>query len=82
MSTIAASTFDGMVSATLSDTADDPAGPFAGIFVSAAGTLKFRDGRGQTVTMAACPVGHLYVRCVRVFSTGTGATVFGLLAMP
>lgn len=83
MSNIAASVFDRAVAVTKSDTTDDPAIEnmgFAGLYCTVAGTLKINDGIGQPVSFAAVAVGIIPIRCRRVWSTGTSATVLGLLA--
>ncbi|MGA7122466.1 MAG: hypothetical protein WBY94_20355 [Polyangiaceae bacterium] len=89
MSNIAAITYDGAVAVTKSDTVDDPnagAAGFAGLMVTATGTVSFQDGLGNTVVTgtitptAAPPI--IPVRCVRVNATGTTATVYGLRAVP
>jgi hypothetical protein len=76
--------FDQAVATTKSDTADDPALPggssFSGLYCTVAGTLKINDGRGQPVSFAAVAVGLVPIRCRRVWSTGTSATVMGLIA--
>lgn len=83
MSSILAITYDGTGSVTVSDTTGDPAGPFAGLIVTATGTLKFRDMRGGDTTLSATTVGQIIpIACSRVWSTGTSATVRGLYAMP
>jgi hypothetical protein len=85
MSNILAQTYDQAVAVTPSDSVADPAGPFAGLLVITAGSgLKFTDQYGNTVAMTGTiPVGtEIHVACSRVWSTGTGATVVGLIAMP
>ena len=86
MSSIAATTYDGAYAVTKSDTVDDPnGGPagFAGLLVVATGTLSFVDALGNTVAITLVPAFALIpVRCVRVNTTGTSATVFGLRAVP
>ena len=84
MSNISASVFDQAVATTPSNTTDDPALPggnsFAGLYCTATGTLKINDGRGQPVVFPAVAIGLIPVRCRRVWSTGTTATVMGLIA--
>lgn len=78
MSSILARTYDDMKDVTKSDTVDDPAGPFAALLVTAAGTLKVTTRRGTVIALAAVVVGER-IECPvsRVWSTGTGATVIG-----
>ena len=83
MSSILAITYDGTATVTPSDTALDPAGPFAGLLVTTTGTLKFRDLRGGDTTLSTTTEGQIIpIAIARVWSTGTGATVRGLYAMP
>jgi hypothetical protein len=84
MSNILARTYDAAIPVTKSDTAADPQGPFAGILVAIAGTLKFTDLHGNDVTFSASLAAgtEIHVACSRVWNTGTGATVFGLRANP
>ena len=78
-----ATTYDGAVAVTVSDTTKDPQGPFAGLLVGAAGTVKFTDSIGNAVTLGSLAIGTVIpVACSRVWSTGTTATVFGLRANP
>lgn len=80
MSSILARTYDDMKDVTKSDSTDDPAGPFAALLVTAAGTLKITTKRGTVIALAAVAVGER-IECsvVRVWSTGTGATVVGYI---
>ena len=84
MSNIAATVFDHMVAVTKSDSpGDDPACEntgFSSLYCTTAGSLKFQDGRNQTVTVPSIQLGLFQVRCRRVWATGTSATVMGLLA--
>lgn len=77
-------TYDGAVAVTASDTVNDPAGPFAGFYVGAAGDVKVHTSRGQDVLFKACNAGVVYtVSIKRVWSTGTvgnGALVLGMQA--
>jgi hypothetical protein len=65
----------GAVNPTLSDTAnaDDPAGvPARGLFVAAAGNVKFVTANGDTVTLTAVAANTVIPISVRqVFNTGT-----------
>lgn len=81
MSSILAITYDGAVPVSPSNTTNDPAGPFAGLLVTAAGTLVFIDMRGNTVTLAVTLVGQIIpIACKRV-NTGS-PVVYGLYAPP
>lgn len=83
MSAILSRTYDAAIAVTVSDSTADPAGPFAGLLVAAAGTVKFTDAQGNTVTMASVLAGtEIHVATSRVWSTGTAATVYGLRAQP
>jgi hypothetical protein len=83
MSDILAITYDDAVTVTPSDTQADPAGPFAGLLVTATGTLKFRTIRGHDIALSSTTVGQQIPYAVaRVWSTGTTATVLGNLALP
>ena len=82
MSSILAVTYDGAVAVTPSGTTNDPAGPFAGLLVTTAGTLSFVDVRGNTIVMTMPVVGQIIpIACKRV-NTGNAAVVLGLYAMP
>lgn len=83
MSNILARCYDAALAATLSDTTADPQGPFAGLLVAVAGTVKFTDLQGNVVTMGSLLAGtEIHVATKFVWSTGTGATVYGLRAIP
>jgi hypothetical protein len=82
MSNLLATTYDYAVAVTKSDTVDDPAGPFAGLYVSAGGTLIYWGLGGPqaanpvTITVVA----GTYVRWpIKRIGASTGATVFGLV---
>lgn len=83
VSNIQATVHEGAKAVTASDATNDPAGPFSGLIVTGAGTLKITTMMNDTVTLAAVVVGQ-YIPIVtkRVWSTGTSATVIGLTAMP
>lgn len=83
MSNIQAVTYEDAVDVTLSDTVNDPAGPFAGLLVCSDGdTIKFTSRTG-TITLAGGYAGQIIPIMVRrVWNTGTSATVVGLLALP
>jgi hypothetical protein len=71
-------TYDDLRAVTPSDTAKDPAGPFMGLVVTVAGTLKLTTRAGTTLELAAVVVGQEIKTMVqRVWSTGTSATVAG-----
>lgn len=76
--------YDSATTVTKSDTVNDPNGPFAALYVTAAGNLSFADGSGQGPVGGAAfavTVGMLIpIRCQRVNATGTSATVVGLKA--
>ena len=75
--------YEGAFAPALSDGTNDPNGPFAGLIVTAAGTLKVHTVAGQDVSFAATAVGQLIPLAVtRVWSTGTSATVVGLSTPP
>jgi hypothetical protein len=84
VSSILAITYDGGAAVTASDTTADPAGPFAGIFTGAGGTIKLTTVKGQTLTFVSLPAGVILpVATQRVWSSTTNATsVLGLVAMP
>jgi hypothetical protein len=83
VSNIMARTYDDFRTVTPSDGTDDPAGPFAGLLVTVAGTLKVTTRMGTTIALAAVAVGQeIHVPVKRVWSTGTGATVVGMIAEP
>jgi hypothetical protein len=83
MSNILARTYDAALAVAPSDTDADPQGPFAGLLVAVAGTVKFTDTTGNTVTTGALLAGtEIHVATSRVWSTGTGATVYGLRSTP
>jgi len=83
MSNIQSRTYENAAAVTVSDTVADPAGPFAGLIVTATGTLKFTTIGGGTITLSTNAVGTIYnIAVQRVWSTGTSATVMGLYAPP
>jgi hypothetical protein len=83
MSTVQASSYDYAVAVTKSDTADDPAGPFTGLYVSASGTLVCDNYGGpqgsNPITVAVVAGGYICWPVKRVRTT-TNATVFGLVS--
>lgn len=83
--------YDDAQSITVSDTANDPNGGqtgFAALWVGAAGNVKVRTSAGTDIVFIGVPAGsYLYVRCVRVWSTGTTVTtpntnIVGLVSQP
>jgi hypothetical protein len=81
MSDILASTYSSAKAVTTSDGTNDPAGPFAGLLVTVTGNVVFITPAGDTVTMSAVAANVLIpIHCKRVKTTGTTATVLGLLA--
>ena len=80
MSDVGAITFEGSTAVTLSDTLNDPAGPFIGFIVGAAGAISFVDGAGNVVTWPSVVAGSIYpIHVARVRATGTTATgIFGM----
>lgn len=74
--------WDSAIAATPSDTVLEPSGPFQGMLVWVAGTVSFVDEAGNpSGTSGSISAGTtLYVKGVRVNSTGTSATVLLLKA--
>lgn len=83
MSSIQAITYEDAIAVTASDTTTDPAGPFAGLLVTATGNVKFTTQRGSTVALTSVAANTVLPFVVaRVWSTGTTATVLGCIAAP
>lgn len=83
MSTVGISrTYDTMKAVTKADTGTDPAGPFAGLLVTVAGTLKITTVKGDTVSLVVIAGQEIHTPVSLVWSTGSAATVFGLIAEP
>ncbi len=82
MSNILASTYDNIQAVTKSDSVADPQGPYAGLLVSVAGTLKITAVGGGVVALVVVAGQIVPVATKMVWSTGTAATVFGLTAIP
>lgn len=82
MSAPVVETFEYLVAVTKSDTVNDPAGPFAALYVAAAGNVVIlqQNGPQTAVTVAVVAGTYLRVPVRRVNSTSTTATVFGLIA--
>ncbi len=80
-STLWATTYDYPVAVTKSDTVNDPAGEFSGLYVSAAGTVIMwvrGPAASNPVTVTAVAGGYLRWPVYRVGASST-ATVFGLV---
>ncbi len=83
MSSVRSRTYDWPVPVTKSDTTDDAAGPFAGLLVTVAGNVVLWPLNGPqgslplTIPVIVGQELHFAVR--RVGTTGTTATVFGLV---
>jgi hypothetical protein len=83
MSNLYARLYDDMKAVTKADSGDDAAGPFAGLLVTGVGTLKVTTRQGTTVALAAVAVGqYIDVPIKLVWSTGSTATVVGLIGAP
>jgi len=82
MSNIMAQVYENAYAVTVSDTAADPVGPFAGLMVSVAGTLKIHTVGGQDVAFTVVAGQLVQIATQRVWSTGTSATVIGLASPP
>ncbi len=84
MSTVQASTYDYPATVTPSDTVDDPAGTFTGLYVITSGTLKFTPYNGpqagSSITIAVIAGTYLCWPVKRVWSSTTSATVLGLVS--
>jgi len=76
-----ANTYDYAVAVTKSDTVSDPAGPFAGLYVSAAGTIVILNQNGPQTPITITAVAGEYIRWpVRRVGASSSATVFGLVS--
>lgn len=88
MSNIQAITYDGAAPVTKSDSTDDPAGPFAALWIggSGSGNLKVTMVNGDVVTLTGVVAsGNVPLRIAvnRVWTTGTDVTsIVGLKSMP
>jgi hypothetical protein len=81
VSDIQAITYSGSATVTKANSGTDPAGPFAGLLVTAAGTLKFTLMDTSVITLSSTSVGQIIpIATQLVWSTGTSATVVGLYA--
>ena len=73
--------YEDAAAVTPSDASADPAGPFASLLVTGAGTVKLHKLVGTDVSLAAVVVGQeIHIATQRVWSTGTSATIIGLKA--
>lgn len=83
MADIRSIVFEGIRLATLSDTANDPAGPFAGFYCNTAGNIAFKALDGSTGLINAL-AGVIYpFATLRISSTSTTAsTIYGCVAQP
>jgi len=83
MSDILAVTYDSAVQTTQSDTANDPAGPFAALQnTGASATCKITTIKGSAVTVYL-PQGVIVpIATLRVWTTGGLSTVVGFHANP
>lgn len=79
---IAARAYDDAFAITPSDTVNDANGPFAGLYVTTAGSLTITTASGNVIAMAGVVLGHLDIRVARIWNTGTSAVVVGLKAVP
>lgn len=59
---------------TVSDTTNDPNGPFKALWIGVTGNVKVTTIAGNAITMTNVPVGILPVACRFVWSTGTTVT--------
>ncbi len=84
MSNILAITYDDAIAVTASDTVDDPAGPFAGFYSGAGGTIKVTTIKGTAATLVNVPAGIVVTLAIRrVWSgTTTATSVLGMVANP
>lgn len=73
---------DDLVPVTTSDTVPDPGGPFRGLLISAAGTVRIQTRKNQTrnIPSGGLAVGVIHpIRFSRIHTTGTAATgIFGV----
>jgi len=78
-STSSAAAYD-LVPVTESDTDNDPNGPFRGLLITVAGTVKITTAANQDRSFASGELaqGVIHpIRFKRAWSTGTAATVWG-----
>jgi len=81
MSDLWAGTYDWAVAVTKSDTVDDPAGPFSGLYVSVGGTLvAWVNGPTAANPVSYTVASGQYLQFpVRRIGASTSATVHGLV---
>lgn len=86
MSNILAITYESAIATTPSDTVNDPAGPFAGLYIGVAGTYVVTTSRGTKATFVGLSAGSILpVAITRVWVTGSqgsGASTLGMVSMP
>lgn len=84
MSDILAITYDNATAVAQSDTVNDPAGPFAGFFTGAGGTVKVTTIQNNPVSLTNLPAGIIVpLAILRVWSAVTTASgVLGMTALP
>lgn len=70
--------YPGGNSVTKSDTADDPAGPFQGFYVSVGGNAVLVAEDGHTITLTGVILGWWYPIGFKRATTATTATIVGL----
>lgn len=74
----------GAAAVTVSDTVDDTAGPFRGLYVASTGNIKVTHVDGTVATYPSVPAGFILPAAItRVWSTGTtvatpGTNIVGL----
>ena len=78
--TLWSTTYDYGVAPTLSDSADEPGGPFAGLLCTVAGNVQplQLNGPNATITIAMAAGEYFRVPVRRVCLSSTTATVLGL----
>jgi hypothetical protein len=78
--------YDDAQPVTASDSTDDPAGPFAGLYCLTAGTVKvqpYARAQNSTNVPMSFPMTagqYLYLSVRRVWSTGTTGTYAGMIS--
>jgi hypothetical protein len=82
VSSIEGRVYENAFAVTTSDATADANGPFAGLIVSVAGTLKVTTVGGTTVAFTVIAGQEIHLAVQRVWTTGTTATVIGLSQSP